>query len=303
MHIIFIHTPMPHRTVPERGRYWANFDERYYDFHPYARPLKKYLWELPHWVTWLGGVLYDQGFRSMEALDFYTDCGIVDGIDTEQIYNTLKAHPGDVYLFSPMTPNLPQALQIAEMVKELNPNSTTIFGGVVATPMHEEVAQEAGVGQATVYRHFGSKEGLIGAFTETYSPRQFVRDLVAQESGNLEQELTVFATDTLRFLYQNRDMVRLTFMGGEETQRLLGQVHHPSERAMITLARYFEQQIELGRLQAQSPAEMAIAFMGMLMSFGFIAPLAYGQTIDDPEEAARFVVRLFLDGMRGESKD
>ncbi|MEM7533627.1 MAG: radical SAM protein [Chloroflexota bacterium] len=166
MHIIFIHTPMPHRIVPERGRYWANFDERYYDFHPYARPLKKYLWELPHWVTWLGGVLYDQGFRSMEALDFYTDCGIVDGIDTEQIYNTLKAHPGDVYLFSPMTPNLPQALQIAEMIKELNPNSTTIFGGVVATPMHEEVVQEACVDYVVTDRGEYALPALLNALKD-----------------------------------------------------------------------------------------------------------------------------------------
>ena len=98
MHIIFIHTPMPHRTVPDRGRYWANFDERYYDFHPYARPLKKYLWELPHWVTWLGGVLYDQGFRSMEALDFYTDCGIVDGNSCGTFGISSKDYPSTLLL-------------------------------------------------------------------------------------------------------------------------------------------------------------------------------------------------------------
>ena len=92
----------------------------------------------------------------------------------------------------------------------------------------------------------------------------------------------------------------LTFMGGEETQRLLGEIRNPSERTMINLTRYFERQIELGHLQAESPQEMAIAFTGILMSFGFIAPLTYGQTIDDPEKTARFVVRLFLDGM---SKD
>lgn len=173
-----------------------------------------------------------------------------------------------------------------------------LFGrvGLVAGTV-EEVAQEAGVGQATVYRHFGSKEGLIRAFSDRYSPRQFVRDLVSHESGNLEQELTLFATGTLRFLYQNRDLARLILMGGEETQRLLGQIRNPSERTMTNLARYFERQIELGHLQAQSPEEMAIAFTGMLMSFGFIAPLTYGQRIDEPEETARFVVRLFLDGM------
>src|SRR3954447_13491591 len=45
----------------------------------------------------------------------------------------------------------------------------------------EQIAQEAGVGAATVYRHFGSKEALLDAFMQANSPRQLLRNLVADE--------------------------------------------------------------------------------------------------------------------------
>lgn len=145
MHIIFVHTPIPLRSIEGRQEYWYNFDKRYYAAHPKARLMKKFMWELPHWMTWLGGVLEYEGFTSMEALDFYTDCAVLDGIDEARIYNTLIGHPGDVYLFSPMTPNLPHALQIADMVKEIYPKSIVMLGGVIATPLHEKVAAHPSV--------------------------------------------------------------------------------------------------------------------------------------------------------------
>src|SRR5258708_33341621 len=101
---------MAHRRVPGRRLFWHNFDLRYYATHLKAKPMESYLWELPHWVTWLGGVLEQSGFTSMDVLDFYTDHGVLDGIDATGIYDALADHPADVYLFSPMTPNLPPAL-------------------------------------------------------------------------------------------------------------------------------------------------------------------------------------------------
>jgi anaerobic magnesium-protoporphyrin IX monomethyl ester cyclase len=141
VHIAFVHIPIPLRNVENRGAYWRSFDKRYLAAHPNVRPMRKVLWELPHWVPWLAGVLEDAGFDSMETFEFYGDCTVIDGIDEARIHARLSARPADVYLFSPMTINLPQALQIAHMVKEINPAATTVFGGVVATPLYEEVAR------------------------------------------------------------------------------------------------------------------------------------------------------------------
>ncbi|WP_371262821.1 hypothetical protein [Pseudomonas sp. NBRC 111127] len=43
-------------------------------------------------------------------------------------------------MLSPMTPNLPFAYEIADAIKRVSPGSKVIFGGVVATPMHKEIA-------------------------------------------------------------------------------------------------------------------------------------------------------------------
>jgi hypothetical protein len=59
------------------------------------------------------------------------------------ILNTRRAlisAPGDVFLFSPMTPNLTFAIEIAAVVKELYPQCHTIFGGVAATPLADALA-------------------------------------------------------------------------------------------------------------------------------------------------------------------
>ena len=56
MNITFVHTPMAAFTVPERELFWHNFDIQYHAAHPGLRHMVNNLWELPHWMHWLGGV-------------------------------------------------------------------------------------------------------------------------------------------------------------------------------------------------------------------------------------------------------
>lgn len=140
MHIVFVHTPMATLTVPQRKAFWRNFDIRYHEAHPDLRHMKNNLWELPHWMHWLGGVLVHQGFTSLDVVDLYTSEYALSEINRTRVESLLRKYPADVYLFSPMTPNLPFAYEIAEIIKELYPKSVIVFGGIVATPLHKEVA-------------------------------------------------------------------------------------------------------------------------------------------------------------------
>ena len=106
------------------------------------------LWELPHWITWLGGVLTNAGYQSLEVVDLYsssTSAPSIEGIDSGVVQRALHRAPADVYLFSPMIPNLHFSIQIADLVKELYPDSVTVFGGVTATPLHKEIAAHRSV--------------------------------------------------------------------------------------------------------------------------------------------------------------
>jgi anaerobic magnesium-protoporphyrin IX monomethyl ester cyclase len=145
MNITFVHTPMAAITVPERELFWRNFDIKYHAAHPGLRHMVNNLWELPHWMHWLGGVLVAEGFTQLRTLDFYTSVTALSGIDRQKVHETLLENEADVYLFSPMTPNIDFAYQIAEVIKALYPQSVVVFGGVMATPLHREVAEHSAV--------------------------------------------------------------------------------------------------------------------------------------------------------------
>lgn len=145
MNIKFVHTPMSSVPVPERENFWRNFDIQYHAAHPGLRHMENNMWELPHWMHWLGGSLMHEGFTSLSTLDFYSSEAASTGINRAKMHDMLVNHPADCYLFSPMTPNIIFAYEIAEVIKSLYPESITIFGGVMATPLHKEVASHPSV--------------------------------------------------------------------------------------------------------------------------------------------------------------
>ncbi|KVA01446.1 radical SAM protein [Burkholderia ubonensis] len=132
-------------SVDERQLFWKNFDARYHATHPGLHHMRRVMWELPHWMMWLGGVLEQAGYSNLGVLDFYTSECALTGIDSVRVLQSLQQNPADVYLFSPMTPNLPFALEIADLIKIVYPKSKSIFGGVVATPLRETVAAHPSV--------------------------------------------------------------------------------------------------------------------------------------------------------------
>ena len=144
-------------SVPldERREFWRNFDFQYNSTHPGLRPMRRAMWELPHWMHWLGGTLQAHGHTDLGVLDLYTEPGTVGRLGTlnsATVRASVRASPADVYLFSPMTVNLPFAYQIAEEIKEATPAATVVFGGVVATPLAEEVARHRAVDYVVVER-------------------------------------------------------------------------------------------------------------------------------------------------------
>jgi anaerobic magnesium-protoporphyrin IX monomethyl ester cyclase len=144
MRIVFVHTPMFTVEVEQRQSFWRGFDMQYHLAHPGLRHMRRNLWELPHWMHWLAGVLVARGYGDIEVLDLYTVEGLFvagsDKLDENALRRAVSDHPGDVFLFSPMVVNLHFACQISRMVKDLHPSAVTVYGGVAATPLASHVA-------------------------------------------------------------------------------------------------------------------------------------------------------------------
>jgi len=161
----------------------------------------------------------------------------------------------------------------------------------------ERVAEEAGVGVATVYRHFGGRENLLDAFVHATEGRARVHHTIEHADGDLRSDLTAVARLALALFTDNRDLMRIVIGGTPEELDVLRVLKGSSDRTLNRLASLFEREAEAGRLtRAGSPRRLALAFVGMLLAFAVIGPEHYGVRANDLDALATLAVHVFLDG-------
>ncbi|RIK56223.1 MAG: hypothetical protein DCC57_03735 [Chloroflexi bacterium] len=160
----------------------------------------------------------------------------------------------------------------------------------------EQIAQEAGVGPATIYRHFGSKEALVQAFIQASAPRRRLRELAATRDGDLEEDLAALAGAALHFMHDNRDLFQLALQDGATAGALRSRLQSVEGRSAHALAGYLERQMAAGRLRAGDPFELALSFLGMMFGHALVGVQFYDHPLGDPESVARRLTRLFLQG-------
>ncbi|ATB33472.1 hypothetical protein MEBOL_006970 [Melittangium boletus DSM 14713] len=160
----------------------------------------------------------------------------------------------------------------------------------------EEVASEAGVGPATVYRQFGDKDGLIRAFAEHIGPRRAIHEVVLTPSGDVRADLERVATAAIRRVVEDVDLLRLGLLerlrGGTWAEHLKASPF----RVHRSLTQLLEFYAASGTLESKDPQRMARVFIGMLFSSFAELMLERGPP-PDPEDTARFITHVFLEGL------
>lgn len=156
----------------------------------------------------------------------------------------------------------------------------------------ERVAEVAGLGPATLYRHFSDKEGLIRAFVDDRSAGRAL-SAFAVGGKDLEADLERIAALLLGFLKNNRPLIRLALSPeASQLREAMGQRASSSRGALL---RYLRAQVEAGRLSGE-PERLMRSFMGLVIGHAGLSP-----DLMDPgpePEVARHVARLFLEGAR-----
>ena len=163
----------------------------------------------------------------------------------------------------------------------------------------EQIAAEAGVGVATVYRHFGDKDSLVWTFIDEMSPRLIAQNLLLETSGDITSDLKNFAIAVLPSFYENRNIMRLVLASNEAEKDYIKSLRKDSDRVIDGLENYFQTQIKAGNLQSLAkPQELALTFLSMIFSFTVIAPVHYGIELDDTERIGNLIVHIFLDKLK-----
>lgn len=167
----------------------------------------------------------------------------------------------------------------------------------------EQIAHEADVGVATVYRHFGDKERLIRTYIEEMVPRSAVHTFTLHPTEDIAHDLEQILEIITTFFYDNRDVLRLVFMGGETERGYFKTLRQGSDTTLHLLTRYFRSQMDAGRLHdVGDPEELGLALMGMVLAFTIIGPLHYGTKAELPKHSSKIILTIFLNGLRGNQR-
>ncbi|HUN28448.1 MAG TPA: TetR/AcrR family transcriptional regulator [Alphaproteobacteria bacterium] len=162
-----------------------------------------------------------------------------------------------------------------------------------------EIADVAGVNEATLFRHFGNKDALIIAVAKHSCPDGQLRDLIATLEGPLEQQLIAIARSMNEHLDSMSDMIRWSLVEVDyENSIFARETWRPQTAVRSAVVEYMEKKVAEGSLHG-NPVDLAEFFMGMI----FARVMARDKFPDsrmfsDTEYALSYIIDVFLNGVR-----
>jgi len=161
-----------------------------------------------------------------------------------------------------------------------------------------EVAVAAGVNEATLFRHFGTKQQLVDAMLEYYgrleTPWQSLSHLTAYPT--IEEQLEALGTSAIESMLRKQDLMRMTM--AEELINPGGTScawQAPSE-ARRMLVEFFENKVASGELQGEAEF-LACSFMSFFYAY-VMAKKVWGAYDRPADHVVTSIVELFLNGAR-----
>lgn len=158
----------------------------------------------------------------------------------------------------------------------------------------ERVAERAGVSLATLYRHFGDRDGLMRAFAEERTPRGAIRKL--DLSGDLEGKLVEFTTLALSQIWRNRAMLQLAFGPDSAIRDMFIAVRQRERGTRAFLADALRAAMCRGQLAEGDADALAMALVSTIFAQGLLFPMMEGREPSEPRALAEQIVSLLLRG-------
>ena len=158
----------------------------------------------------------------------------------------------------------------------------------------ERIAESAGVSLATLYRHFGDRDGLIRAFAEERTPRGSLRHL--DLCDDLEGKLVEFTARALSQIWRNRAMLHLAFGPDQGLRELFRGVRQRERGTRALLADALGAAMCRGQLAPGDPDALALALVSGIFAQGLVFPTMEGQEPPEPRALAEQLVSVLLRG-------
>jgi AcrR family transcriptional regulator len=169
--------------------------------------------------------------------------------------------------------------------------------GFVACTM-EQIANEAGLGVATLYRHFGDKENLLRCFIAQIKPMLAIKSVLLNENGNIDDDLKRLVDIAMNFFDKNMDLVKIIFSWQSAERAYLTTIREKSSSTHSQISQYMARQQKRGTLRRDlSPEDLALNLTGLLLQYCLLAPAHIARPLNITQDS-KTIVKLFLDGAR-----
>jgi AcrR family transcriptional regulator len=162
-----------------------------------------------------------------------------------------------------------------------------------------EIAEVAGVNEATLFRHFGTKEALILECAQHFCGYVVLQDVAAQLKGDLGEDLLTLARVMFNRFESQQDMIRWSLVEQEYDKDIFAATAwRPQLAILAVLTDFMERRIAAGELRGD-PQRLAMVFLGLV----FMHALARTKFPDSelhqssPDVALRFYIEVFLNGV------
>lgn len=163
-----------------------------------------------------------------------------------------------------------------------------------------EISEVAGVNEATVFRHFGSKSALMIACAQRFCGVVELRETTSQLRGPIEQDLIDIGMVMLESMNANRDMIRWSLVESDYEKDILAETTWRPQLAILeVLSEFLASRVASGELTGD-PQKLAMMFMGLTFMHVIAKDKFPASELHngDAGEALRFYIDVFLNGVR-----
>lgn len=136
------------------------------------------------------------------------------------------------------------------------------------TATTREIADKADVNEVTIFRHFGSKEGLFEQTVQQYSPPSVLTgELSKKFTGDIKTDLTVLANKYLKAAIKSAPYIRLSIMELPRNPDLIRIVTLIPVELSTSVAEYLHDKHTNGEIKAADFELLAQMFYDILFHY------------------------------------